>query len=76
MYAPRELRKTVLGKKYVAGNLTFKKDLTLDEFGNEQESDRHSPIIGWAYDGNPIYGPYGFANIDGTGGIKCIESVS
>jgi hypothetical protein len=20
----------------------------------------HSPIIGWAYDGNPIYGPYGF----------------
>ena len=74
MYAPRELRKTVLGKKYVAGNLTFKKDLTLDEFGNEQESDRHSPIIGWAYDGNPIYGPYGFANIDGTGGIKCIES--
>ena len=22
----------------------------------------HSPIIGWAYDGNPIYGPYGHAN--------------
>ena len=22
----------------------------------------HSPIIGWAYDGNPIYGPYGYAN--------------
>ena len=21
---------------------------------------QHSPIIGWAYDGNPIYGPYGF----------------
>lgn len=20
----------------------------------------HSPIIGWAYDGNPIYGPYGY----------------
>jgi len=20
----------------------------------------HSPIVGWAYDGNPIYGPYGF----------------
>ena len=41
---------------------------------NEKESDRHSPIIGWAYDGHPIYGPYGFANIDGTGGIKCLES--
>ncbi len=24
----------------------------------------HSPIIGWAYDGNPIYGPYGFTDID------------
>jgi len=21
---------------------------------------QHSPIIGWAYDGNPIYGPYGY----------------
>ena len=24
----------------------------------------HSPIIGWAYDGIPIYGPYGFDDID------------
>jgi len=22
----------------------------------------HSPILGWAYDGNPIYGPYGYTN--------------
>ena len=22
----------------------------------------HSPIIGWAYDGNPIYGPYGYSD--------------
>jgi hypothetical protein len=21
---------------------------------------KHSPILGWAYDGNPIYGPYGY----------------
>jgi len=27
-----------------------------------QQVTRHSPIIGWAFDGNPIYGPYGFAN--------------
>jgi len=26
---------------------------------NDVES-KHSPIIGWAYDGNPIYGPYGY----------------
>ena len=40
---------------------------------------KHSPIIGWAYDGNPIYGPYGnaFAVPDATGnfgGVKRIES--
>ena len=29
----------------------------------------HSPIIGFAWDGNPIYGPYGYANSDGSGGI-------
>ena len=22
----------------------------------------HSPILGFAYDGNPIYGPYGFSD--------------
>jgi hypothetical protein len=27
----------------------------------------HSPIVGWAYDGNPIYGPYGYSNgVSGT----------
>ena len=29
----------------------------------------HAPLIGFAYDGFPIYGAYGYANIDGTGGI-------
>lgn len=28
------------------------------EFG--EVSDNHSPIIGWAFDGSPIYGPFGF----------------
>ena len=26
----------------------------------ESENVEHSPIIGWAFDGNPIYGPYGY----------------
>ena len=34
----------------------------------------HSKIIGWAYDGNPIYGPYGFANTNGTGSIVRMTS--
>ncbi|MCH2229100.1 MAG: YHYH protein [Crocinitomicaceae bacterium] len=34
----------------------------------------HSPLIGFAYDGFPIYGAYGFANQDGTGGITRMKS--
>ncbi len=29
----------------------------------------HSPLIGYAFDGYPIYGGYGYANTNGTGGI-------
>lgn len=38
---------------------------------NESE---HSPLLGFAWDGFPIYGAYGYANTDGTGGITRIES--
>ena len=34
----------------------------------------HSPLIGYAYDGFPIYGAYGYANTDGTGGIVRMKS--
>ncbi len=35
---------------------------------------QHSPLIGFAYDGFPIYGAYGYQNIDGTGPIVRIKS--
>lgn len=35
---------------------------------------QHSPLIGYAYDGFPIYGAYGYKNADGTGGIVRIQS--
>lgn len=35
---------------------------------------KHSPLIGFAYDGFPIYGAYGFKNVDGTGGIVRMNS--
>lgn len=38
------------------------------------DSNSHSPLIGFAYDGYPIYGAYGYKNIDGTGGIVRIKS--
>ena len=35
----------------------------------------HSPIIGYAYDGNPIYGPYGYSNpVDNTSQIAKLSS--
>ena len=35
----------------------------------------HSPILGFAYDGNPIYGPYGFANpLDANVGVARLSS--
>lgn len=38
------------------------------------DSSQHSPLIGFAYDGFPIYGAYGYANTNGTGGITRIRS--
>lgn len=35
---------------------------------------QHSPLIGFAYDGFPIYGAYGFKNTDGSGSIVRIKS--
>lgn len=32
-----------------------------DEFDFQKQA-VHSPILGWAYDGNPIYGPIGYSN--------------
>lgn len=38
------------------------------------DNTQHSPLLGFAYDGFPIYGAYGYANADGTGGIVRIKS--
>ena len=36
--------------------------------------DEHSPLIGFAYDGFPIYGAFAYKNTDGTGGITRLKS--
>ena len=38
------------------------------------DSTVHSPLIGFAYDGFPIYGAYGYKNSDGTGGVVRMKS--
>ena len=65
---PKQLR-------YVLGDNVFKDPSS----GNLRELSaglRHSPIIGWAFDGNPIYGPYGYIDAaDQSSGIKrCVSS--
>ena len=31
-----------------------------DQIVEQETQIEHSPIIGWAFDGNPIYGPYSY----------------
>ena len=38
------------------------------------DSTVHSPLIGFAYDGFPVYGAYAYKNTNGTGGIVRMKS--
>lgn len=38
------------------------------------DSTQHSPLIGFAYDGFPIYGAYAYSNTNGTGTITRMKS--
>ena len=54
-YLPRQLR------------LQLKDNIEIDGTGSLSELTqlKHSPIVGWAYDGAPIYGPYGYSSPTG-----------
>jgi hypothetical protein len=41
---------------------------------NQADSTHHSPLIGYMFDGYPVYGAYGYADTNGTGGIKRLNS--
>ena len=72
LYAPRKLRESVFGRNQSGDILYGKTDLQVSN-GTEIPSIDHSPIIGWAYDGNPIYGPYGYVTKSG-GAISQMRS--
>lgn len=38
------------------------------------DSTQHAPLIGFAYDGFPIYGAYSYADVNGTGAITRMKS--
>jgi hypothetical protein len=64
LYAPRKLREIVYANDQDGNILYGRKDLRKVS-NKEIASTNHSPIIGWAYDGNPIYGPYGYSSNQG-----------
>ena len=72
LYAPRKLRENIYSSDRNGKILYGESDLK--KFGgSEIDSENHSPIIGWAYDGNPIYGPYGYSKKNG-GVVKQLKS--
>ena len=72
VYTPRNLRENTY--VLLTGGEKFYGIPDLERVnGLEDENTSHSPILGWAYDGSPIYGPYGYQNPDG-GTIKQLKS--
>ena len=65
------------GYGYVANPKALRVSLNdnLNNAGTEPASKSHSPIIGFAYDGNPIYGAFGYENpLDSTSSIVRMTS--
>lgn len=61
-FSPRELRRKLLSTSVdVDGSVLYRADI----YNETNTTKYHSPIVGWAYDGYPIYGPYGYANREG-----------
>ena len=57
------LRFSILGySQDIADN--FESTFTVTGSGEFDKITGHSPIVGWAYDGNPIYGPFGYSDPD------------
>lgn len=73
LYTPRKLRESLYSNELRNKVLYGKYDL-IKQSGNEVSSTKHSPIVGWAYDGNPIYGPYGYAKKEGGSIVSQVKS--
>ena len=54
----------------------LEESFTISQNGEFNQITQHSPIIGWAYDGNPIYGPFGYSDADNINSDLKIISTS
>lgn len=69
IHIPKELRKLCFTK-----NNDGSKNYNYTDYDNNVSTTKyHSPILGWAYDGCPIYGQYGYSSESG-GDIKKLKS--
>ena len=68
------LKFSILGySQDIASN--FEDTFSVTGSGEFNQITGHSPIIGWAYDGNPIYGPFGYSEPDNINSpLKIIAS--
>ena len=41
---------------------------------DDKDSAKHSPIIGFSFDGYPVYGAWGYSGTDGTGSVRRMRS--
>ena len=55
------LRFSILGYSQDIAN-NFENTFNVTSSGEFSNIIGHSPIVGWAYDGNPIYGPFGYSD--------------
>ena len=72
LYAPRVFRESVYSVDQ-AGKILYGQSDLRKVNSVEEASSQHSPILGFAYDGNPIYGPYGYIT-KGGGVISQMKS--
>ena len=75
LYAPRRLRENLYSVSSDGKILYGSPDLKIQN-GVEVSPTKHSPIIGWAYDGNPIYGPYGYSSKTAKNGASIVQMKS
>jgi hypothetical protein len=63
-----------LGLRYQLGdNVAY--DASTGNYREDAARPHHSPILGWSYDGYPIYGPYGYADpMNPTSGVRRMVS--
>jgi hypothetical protein len=59
---------------HAAGNGEYHHHVSPNCLYDHLNEDEHSDLVGYAFDGFPIYGAHAFVNADGTGGITRMRS--